>query len=348
MARITLNEALADYYDVRAPRYGDATWRAHEGQLERFRTWATREWGPNLLITDVDERGMARYFNKVRAEVEPSSFNNYRQYLNMFWRFARGEGWVETNPMRHVDAERPPRKVRLRLSAEELLAILDDAEPHDRIFLACGENTALRAQDIAVLTVGSVNLGNNTLLAWISKTKTWEELPVTAELRAEIIRWLQHYGPAMGVPDWRDVPNEWTLCPPVQSVSVNPHRPDLGRRLMYKTTGRQSHPERIVQRVLARRGYPTKGQGLHTLRRSTARALYDLAASDGIGDPIRIPQALLGHRNRQTTEIYLGVTHEKQLRDELMRGQSFLGRAAATEAADRRQSEGEGGRRATA
>lgn len=336
----TLSDALSDYYAQRSAKYQESTWKAHEAQLEKFRTWATRQHGPNCHLADIDDREMVRYFNRLRPPAyEASTFNNYRQYLLMFWTYCRGEAWVQTNPMRHVDPARVPRKVRLHLSPEELLAMLTDATPRDRIALATGMNTALRANDVMALTVGSVNLSNDELTAFIQKTQVEEVLPITSELRVELIRWFQHYAEASGVARWQDLPLDWTLIPPARFEGVNVHRPELGGRIVYKTNGRYSHPEKIVHSALERMGYPTKREGFHTLRRSAARAVFDLAAKDGVGDPIRIPQSLLGHKNRVTTEIYLGITHEKRLRDDMLRGQSFLNRAVESHRQERATAE---------
>lgn len=331
---LTLNEALSDYYRVRRGRYSRSTWDAHEGQLERWRTWVTRETQPDVLLTDVanpDDRYMERYFNRLRPPAySPSSFNNYRQYLNAFWRYCQGEGWVRINPMRHVDPMRVPRTVRLQLSAAELLRMLEEATPRDRIGLALGMNTALRGGDIVRLNVGSVNLSNNYIQAWIEKTDEEMLVPITAELRAEILRWFQHYADAMEIEDWHDLPNQWRLVPPAQGQAVNVHDPNAGYRVAYKVDRTYRHPEEIVHRALERLGLPTYKEGFHTLRRSFARVLFDQAVADNVGDPIRMPQTLLNHKNRATTEHYLGVTREKQLLDDMMRGQSVLYRALDT------------------
>jgi integrase len=329
--RLTLNDALRDYYTQRKGRYSASTWHAHEGQLERWRTWITRETQPNVYLDDIDERHMVRYFDKLRPPaVAPSSFNNYRQYLRSFWLYCREEAWVQTNPMRHVDAMRVPKRVRLQLSADELLALLDGAGPRDRVALAVGMNTGLRGGDIAALTVGSVNLGNDTLLAWEEKTDQETLLPITADLRPELLRWFQHYAEACDIPDWRKLPNHWTLIPPARGAALNVHDPSAGFRVAYKTTARYRHPETIVHRALERIGHDTHREGFHTLRRSAARELYNLAVRDGIGDPIRIAQALLNHKSQKTTEIYLGITHEKELRDGMMRGKAFLSRSVTS------------------
>lgn len=326
---VTLNDAIADYYRVRRGRYSTTTWDAHEGALERWRTWITRETQPYVplaVIAQPDERYMERYFNRLRPPMyEPRTFNNYRQYLKAFWDYCIAEGWVRTNPMRHVDPMRVPKKVRLQLSAAELLGLLDLAtEPRDRIALAIGMNTALRAGDIAELRVGGANLTNDTLSAYVEKTDEERSIAITADLRVELLRWFDHYAREMGLESVADLPNDWRLVPPMKRVKVNMRKPELGDRIIYRPDGRLTHPERLVQKVLAAAGHETKKEGFHTIRRSTARVLFDRACADGVPDPIRRPMTLLGHKGRATTELYLGVTHEQQELDLMMRGQSFL------------------------
>lgn len=333
-----MNGALADYYQVKKGGYSPSTWEAIQARLENWRRWITAETQPEIFLRDIcryDDRYMERYFNRLRPPAyAPSSFNNYRQYVVGFVTYCRGRGWIDTDPMMHVDPLRVPRRTRLQLSAVELLKMLETAEPRDRIALALGMNTGLRAGDITALRVGSANLTNGLLTAYIHKTKQEVELPITAELDAELLRWFVHYAQVQSVA-LAELPNTWMLVPPAHWYGNNPHKPELGGRTLYKTGQRYTHPELIVQDALKLLGHDARGEGFHTLRRSSARVLFDLAASDGVGDPIRIPQSLLGHASRTTTERYLGVTHEKVLTSKMLRGKSFLGRAAEEAAAER-------------
>lgn len=335
----TLSECLIDYMEARSARYSPSTWEAHERVLCKMRDWLIRpsELGPACLLRDVDERTMVRYFNGLRPpRLSGSSFSNYRQYCMMFFKFCLAEGWIDRNPMRHVDPAPVVKRPRLQLSAQELLAALDGANPRDRIALALGMNTALRANDIMALKVGDVNLSNNELSAYIKKTKKHDIIAICLELREELIRWFDHYAQTMGLGDWmRDLPNGWTLVPPMHFQAANVWRPELGGRIVYQPEATYTHPERIVQAALERLGHPTKGEGFHTLRRSTARRFYELAIEKGVRDPMRMPQALLGHTRRETTEIYLGMTIEREMRDELLRGKSFLRAVADGEIRDR-------------
>jgi integrase len=330
---ITLSEAICDYYLHRQGRYSPSTWKAHEGQIERMRAWLAKDLGSHLLVTDVNEAAMGRYFNPLRPPYKAAAtYNNYRVYLRLFWTFCKEEGWIDRNPMRHVDPAKPQKRVRLRLSAAELLKMLEEASPRDRIALALGMNTALRAQDIMGLTVGSANLTNNILTAWIEKQDVEVEIPISTELRVELLRWFQHYAAVQGI-TVETLPNDWTLAPPAHFQGFNVNEPSLGGAVVYKTHGKYRHPEQIVQRALVRLGHPTKQEGFHTLRRSSLRAVYDQAKRKGHVDPLRTAQALAGHAHRSTTEDYLGITIEKQMLNDLLLGQSFLVEAAEADAA---------------
>lgn len=325
----TLTEGLEFYEFQVAADFSASTWRGHKGRLQDFSRWVGAEFGENTYLTDIDQTDMVRYFKRLRPPTyAAASYNNYRQYLNAFWTYATRSGWVTSNPMLDVKAMKPDRRIRLQLSAEELLAALDGASPRDRVALAIGMNTALRAFDIVSLTVGQVNLIDNLLVAWVEKQDVEREFAITTELRAELLRWMRHYALETG---WtlETLPNNYRLVPAAHNSALG-HDFSAGSRTVYKPLGERamSNPEKIVHRALARLGHPTQGEGFHTMRRSALRALYDLAKDDGIPDPIRVPQTLAGHASRRTTEIYLGVTHEQQLTDEMLRGRSFLGRAA--------------------
>ncbi len=91
-------------------------------------------------------------------------------------------------------------------------------------------------------------------------------------------------------------------------------------------TVRISKPALIIQRALSRQlGTETlRGEGVHTVRRSVARILFDQASEHGHDNALRVAAALLGHSSTQTTEIYLGIDRDRQKRDEILRGKSLF------------------------
>lgn len=330
MARdyLTLGDALADYYRVRRGGYSPSTWEAHERCLEKWRDWIAGEIQSNPLLETIanpDERYMERYCNKLRPPAySPSSFNNMRQYLTAFWKYCLAEAWIRTNPMRNVRSLRVPRRARLQLSRHELIQLVEECpDPRDRIALAVGVNTALRGGDVAKLYVGSANLTDDTLTAYVDKTDRALQFAITADLRRELLRWFDHYATSAGI-TLAELPNDWRLIPKIKSSAANAHHPQGPRIRTYLSYEFLDHPERIVQRALERMGHATKNEGFHTLRRSSGRAVYEHAKSLGNADPLRMAQVLFDHKSRRNTEDYLGITPEKEELAGMMRGKSFL------------------------
>jgi integrase len=216
--------------------------------------------------------------------------------------------------------------------------MMDNAgDPRDRALLAAAINTGLRANEIARLKVGDVNLDTLTLRVWISKNQVEDDMPVTSDLAAALRSWLADYArsierpllgndhlfPAATGPRYR-----WRLADDrtkekYQTPSTYvPHRP-------------VTKLHRIAQSALRQVGLPTRNEGIHTLRRAAARHFYDTLAADpkrGHEGAIRLVMTFLHHTNASTTEHYLGVSSELKARDESLRGRSFLPRP--TTAAD--------------
>jgi integrase len=104
-----------------------------------------------------------------------------------------------------------------------------------------------------------------------------------------------------------------------------------GTRTQYRTADSwrpdkaMAHAERVVHTALETLDIPSKGEGCHTLRRAAARALFDsLTQESGYDSALRIVSAWLHHKNSTTTERYLGLSVERRLRDEFLRGREFL------------------------
>lgn len=335
-----MNEALARYAAVvpgnRA--YSAATWKAHASRLEIMRLWLTeRTCQPDLYLEDVDEELISAWFRTQRPpRYAPDSSNNFRQYAKQFFTYCVAKGWMQFDPMLNIRPVAAVKRVRLRLTAAEMLQILEDATPRDRIALAVGQNILLRAQDVMMLTIGNMMVDTGFAAAWVEKNDTELELPISKELRAELLRWMEHYAfesglvTADGTGDIAALPNDWYLIPPVQYLALNPNDPTGPGRRVYDPKRHIKHPEKIVHRALVKLGHPTKGEGFHTLRRSAARAVFDVAEADKdkSASSIRITQAFLGHKNQATTEIYLGLESDRQALNKLIRGKSFLTRAA--------------------
>jgi integrase len=211
------------------------------------------------------------------------------------------------------------------LSAGELISLIEHAgNPIERIALSLGMNTGLRGNDIKQLTVFDASLSQGMIQTEIRKTKKIDSKPITMDLARELTLWLHTYADLIGVDE---LPNDALLMP---SYQVDPQG-----KIHLRPYRQHTHPWRLVQRPLERMGYPTKGEGLHTLRRSSARAFFESLREGGEArdHALMIVQDFLNHSSTQQTQRYLGLNQERTIRDALLKDKPFLSSLAQAEQA---------------
>jgi len=221
---------------------------------------------------------------------------------------------------------------RLYLNAGEMLTLLDlSGNPVERIAMSIGMNTGLRANDIRHLTIFDASLASGTIQTEIRKTRKLDVKPITMELHRELIVWLDLYAGYMGLDGREDLPNDWLLVPSYRQSAPR----EKPRHIHPRPDEVLAHPWRLVQRPLGRLGYPTKGEGFHTLRRSSARALFEALRDrgDGRDHALMVVKDFLNHASVSQTEHYLGLNNERTIRDALLKDQPFLTRLAEDEQA---------------
>lgn len=263
--------------------------------------------------------------------ITAASFNRYRSSLKTFFDYAVGMGWTDQNPIDAIAQARPEApKPKLFLNATELLQLLEACNnPVERIGCAVGMNTGLRGNDIRRLTVFDANVLGGVIQTEIRKTSKIDNKPISLDLHFELMKWLETYADLMGL-ELRELHDDWLLVP-----SYKPPAPNArDRRISLRPKQVHTNPWRLVQRPLERMGFPTKGQGFHTLRRSSARALFESLrdAGEGRDHALMVVKEFLNHASVMQTEAYLGLNQERALRDSHLKGKPFLSALAQQEA----------------
>lgn len=280
----------------------------------------------NILVKSVNVEHVERFFYSgddcLAKRLNAASFNMARSHLRSFFRWCVERGLMKSSPMGTVVTRKGEKRERLHLSADQVMQLIESApHPRDRMVIALGANTALRASEVTSLRIGDVDLDQGTLRAKITKSRIEDYRPITSDLDRELRRWLTFYAEECGTLD-----NDWYLCPAKYRFGFL--RDEAGVQLddyqRLRPTVRLSHPHEVVQRGLARMGLPTRGEGLHTLRRSVGRLYFDTLRDEGYDGALQSTKALLNHRNASTTELYLGLDPERRRRDESLKGKPFL------------------------
>jgi integrase len=327
----TIDEAVECYLQLRKAKFSHDTWVNDRSQLTRLARALN-----GLQVGSITPERMEHFFYGPGGLVEqmvPASFNKVLSRVDTFFAFCRRRGWIKGDPLGEVQRLPVTRRERLRLSVPELVRLPDKAShPRDRGVLAVACNTALRAGEIADLRLRDVDLDGGWLHVRITKSHLEDQMPITLELDRELRLWLTFYAAHVAAPLGPDAylfpakaPGRWrsaAQADPRESVhengSVYVHgdlRPDLPIR----------KPAEIVQRALRASGFEIgPGEGLHTIRRSLARAYFERESANGNDVALRATAALLHHSSTQVTEHYLGLNHEKVRRDRSLRGKSFL------------------------
>lgn len=334
-----LSSAVARYLDrIRNEKQSDRTQYTARYALQRFQRAMGNRKDPDPWIHLITDAMMDEYFygegglaqGTEGRGVKAVTLNRYRSVLVLFFRYAEDMRWVDQSPMLGIRPARPDLPVaRLILSPAEMIETLDTApNPIDRIGLALGMNTGLRGNDIRHLRIFDANLNNGLLDTFIRKTKKLDVKPITLELEEELRRWFHDYAMMMGLDSVSDLPNDFLLMP---SFRRKTPRESGYYRIQPRPYTVHTKPWHIPQRALKALGYPTKGEGFHTLRRSSARALFESLRDSGMGrdHALMIVRDFLNHSSTSQTEVYLGLSHERILRDGLLKGQSFLPQLAS-------------------
>lgn len=332
-----LGDAVEDYLRLRTAKFAEATVTNERFLLRRFVTWygdvQLRHMRPERVADwFYGESGLLHQHvtrDRVHREpIQPSTHNFYRSRLASLFRFCTQRGWLREDLLQEVPPMKVTVKRRLQPPPNALLALLDMAEnTRDRAYIATIINTAFRARTVSGLRIGDVDLDAGSLRVLITKTQEEDYFPITLDLAAELATWLRTYAVELG----RPLMPEDFLFPARRgsvyrwSVAADGTKQRTRTEPSWKPDRPVTHTERIVQSALKRLGLPTKHEGTHTVRRAVARAFFDSMSSDmGYDAALRTTSALLHHSSSATTEHYLGLSSERQRRDQRLRGQPFL------------------------
>lgn len=282
----------------------------------------------NIQVRHVTARHVDSYFASRLSQLQPQSLNLELVFLRSLFRFAAARGYMRNvpDPTAHRRRMRVQARGRLRVPSSDFPRLLD-ATPHprDRMVVALGIYLLQRQSEIQALRVGHVDLTHGVVSAQIIKTAKFDEMPISSELDTELRRWLTWYAQQVG-----PLQDSMYLVPAkVRPMFGRDGKPQIDTTLQpFKPIGR---PEQVVQRALVACGYSLQDaegnpmrEGVHTLRRSAARAMFDRLCDEGYDRALRIVQSLLHHSSVKQTEGYLGIEADQVHRDDVIRGKEMF------------------------
>lgn len=316
---ISVKAGVAAYLDAKYGTLRPASWAKHRMTLNKFAVaFASRE------LDELTKKELREWRDSLG--IQPSSANKYMDRVKALYTFLVNEELVTRNPAAGIERLDEPATRRVRLPVQSLGDMLASARhPRDAAFVAVSIELLLRGGEVAELRVG--DLMGDTLRVMVEKQKgelTEDEMAISPQLERRLHDWLGIYRRAAG---------------PVDDSAY------LFPRIVYRRSGSSgdyslrphekiSKPEEVIKLALARAGYEVpKGAGVHAIRRTCARLLFDHLVTEENGDrAMSHVSSLMHHSSRRTTELYLGVTGDRALRNKIVRngGATPLSLATAT------------------
>ncbi|NYG07769.1 integrase [Phycicoccus badiiscoriae] len=303
---------------------------AHMGDLyaDELRPIHLDRWFAHLRGPHVDSKG------RLREPIGAGGFNAYLARVRPFLTWMYLNDLIDRDYGKTLRRMRRPHRIRLQLDQQQVRALLEDAAtPRDRALIAVGFFTAMRQSELRSIRLGDLNMDAGTVFFHVWKSDTEDVLPLSPELRSELARWLPEYERSVRRDHGRGLlPSDYLVPSRLRgrygsrlSVVEGLARPTATDRAL--NPGRPAaKPSLIVKEGLRRLGLPDRGQGLHTLRRSAARQIFDaLVETRRYDGALRVVQALLHHRTLETTEEYIGLSTEAVTRDDFLRSAVLLG-----------------------
>jgi len=260
------------------------TLAAYRSDLTRFGVWLAKE---DLAAQRCERADLRRYLSALRGEgLAARSAARALAALRSFFHYLLESGASTLDPTLELETPKLMRALPHFLSGEEVEALLaapDVSEPlglRDRAMLETIYAAGLRVSELVSLKASHLHLDPGFVRVWGKGTKE-RIVPVGSEARAWLSRYLEEARPKL------DTKRAEELFLTRLGTGMSRQR----FWLMVKRYGRA-----------AGIGTPLSP---HTLRHSFATHLLEHGAD------LRAVQAMLGHADISTTEIYTHVTRER-------------------------------------
>jgi integrase/recombinase XerD len=274
--------------------YSPMTMSLRSDALKRFIRWADERGipKPQDVTRPILERYRRYLYHYRKENGEPLSFATQQQRLiplRAFFKWLARENHILSNPASELELPRVHRKLPTHiLSAEDIEAVMAQTSLHgdwgvrDRALLETLYSTGIRRSELINLKLYDIDLKNGSLLVRQGKGSKDRYVPLGSRAIQWLKRYLEEIRPAIVIE-----PDEGTLF--VHEFG----EPFSKNRL-----------SDMIKKYLRAAGVDKPGAA-HLFRHAMATHMLTNGAD------IRFIQAILGHAQLTTTEIYTHVTIAK-------------------------------------
>lgn len=296
LARLRLTRYMDEHFEwMRVTGYSEDTIRARRIAIRRFITWCD-DLGiddPREITRPMLERYQRQLFYYRKADGTPLTLGSQLGCLaplKTWFKWLAREHHILANPASELELPRQPKRLpRTILSVAEIEAIINEASPEsvqglrDRAMLETLYSTGLRRMELPGLAIYDVDLGRRVVWVREGKGRRDRVIPIGARAATWVNRYLIEARPQLIVTD-------------TAALFVT----DYGEPVTAEYLATK------VKRYMEFAGIDKPGSA-HLFRHACATHMLEGGAD------IRFIQAMLGHAELSTTEIYTHVSIDKLL-----------------------------------
>ena len=294
LARHRLTRYMAEHFEwMRGAGYAADTIRARRVAIRRFIGWADERGldDPREITRAILERYQRHLFYYRKDDGRALTIGTQLGCLaplKTWFKWLARENHILYNPAADLQLPRQPKRLpRSILTVAEVEAIINEADPstvqglRDRAMLETLYSTGLRRMELPGLAIYDVDLGRGLAFVREGKGRRDRVIPLGDRAAAWIERYLTEARPQLLVSD-------------TESLFVTDY-------------GEPVTPEFLAAKVVRYKEFAgiNKPGAAHLFRHACATHMLEGGAD------IRFIQAMLGHANLETTEIYTHVSIDK-------------------------------------
>jgi integrase len=331
---LKVTDAVPMFLDFMASRgLAPGTVKRHGVAARGFAAACQQVKGKNATMGQVDYRCIEQFFAGMNGE--QGYRNNNLETLRRFLEWAQKRnllrpGFTASALLEDYKVKKAQPQPKIYLAKAEFPAALEVAgnhHPRDRAAVALALYTLGRQSEFAPAKLSDLDLTRGEVRLYREKRDRWTVTGVTPELDAEMRQWLQAYAIEMGYMHWGTMVREhpdWLLIPSKRRGSG-----------ALQPTVQITCMERICKRVLTGLGVTTTrkgktadhlGEGMHTFRRSGARAFFKMLKDEmGYQGALVRVGAMLDHDDLKNTLRYIGMDQEREELNDWLKGNSMYG-----------------------
>lgn len=298
-AELTIQQATDRYLRwLRLERNMAAnTVTAYGRDLMRMVRWLDDQVGVTMPA-ELDHDTLYEYLMDLQqGGLQPRSIARHMSTIRSFCHYLVDRGLLSDSPAALLDAPKQGQDLPDVLSKDEVARLLAAPGSHgdrplrDTAMLETLYATGLRVTELVSLTLQDIDFDRGVVRC-VGKGRKERQVPIGEVARSHLLAYLEHARPALARPAGRSKRGQ-----PCQSLFLTSQCKPMTRQGFWK----------LVKRYALQAGI-SKAISPHKLRHSFATHL--LAG----GADLRAVQALLGHADIGTTQIYTHV-HRERLRE---------------------------------